>query len=200
VEFVLIRHGEPDRQAAERHDPGLSDLGALQAQRLGQYLRAENISALYTSPLTRAAQTADILGSALGLQPRVRDGLAEFDRDAPEYLNFEDLAADTDPRYLAFLRGDLSPWGTDLESFRARVTAEIERIIGAHRGERVAVVCHGGVINCYLSALVGADRMGIHNPAATGFARVKANSVGRRELGSMNETPHLRGIDVLADA
>ncbi|QSE92108.1 histidine phosphatase family protein [Rhodococcus pseudokoreensis] len=194
MELLLIRHGEPDLASATLHDPELTSLGVEQAGLLGTYLVDEDIAAVYTSPLRRAAQTAEIIGSILGHTPVVRDDLAEFDRDAPEYLDFAKLAADGDPRYAAFTRGDLSPWGTDLETFRRRVTIEFDRIVEDHHGQRVAVVSHGGVANCHLGPILGADRLSIHKPAHTGFARVLADSSGRRELISMNETSHLRPL------
>jgi broad specificity phosphatase PhoE len=196
MELLLIRHGEPARDSADRADPGLSERGARQAARLAEYLLDEHLDALYTSPLRRAAETAAVLGNALGLHPEVRDDLAEFDRDAAEYLHFEDLAVNDDPRYHAFLREDLSAWGTDVETFRARVQSEFEHLIAAHPGQRVAVVSHGGVANAYLGGLVGADRLIIHDPGYTGFARIQASRSGFRELVSMNETPHLRGHDL----
>lgn len=159
---------------------------------LGDYLSNEGIDGLYTSPLRRAAQTAEAVGAALGLTPVLREDLAEFDRDAAEYLDFAKLAADRDPRYVAYTEGDLSPWGTDLASFRARVVGELDRIIAAHRGHNIAVVSHGGVANCYLGVVLGAARLSIYKPAHTGFARFKANSAGLREMVSVNETPHLR--------
>ena len=198
MEIVLIRHGEPQLASVMLHDPELTSLGVEQARLLGAYLVDEDIAAVYTSPLRRAAQTAETIGSVLGRTPVVRDDLAEFDRDAPEYLDFTKLAADGDPRYAAFTRGDLSPWGTDLETFRRRITTEFDQIVGDHRGQRVAVVAHGGVANCYLGTILGADRLSIHKPAHTGFARVMADSTGRRELVSMNETSHLRPLRLSA--
>lgn len=194
MEFLLIRHGEPHLESVRRNDPELTSTGLIQAKLLAEFLGDEEITAVYTSPLRRAAQTAAVIGEALQLPPVVRDDLAEFDRDAPEYLDFAKLAADRDPRYTAFTQGDLSPWGTDLETFRRRITGELDRIVEAHRGERVAVVSHGGVANCYLGGLLGADRLSIHKPAHTGFARVLANSAGLREVRSMNETAHLKKL------
>lgn len=196
MQIILIRHGEPGHDPLQLNNPPLTDLGRAQAELLGAYLAEEGVDALYTSPLRRAAQTAAAVGSAVGLTPIVRDDLAEFDRDAAEYLDFARLAAERDPRYLAFTQGDLSPWGTDLPSFKARVIGEFDRIIAAHRSQKVAVVSHGGVANCYLGVLLGANRLSIHKPAHTGFARLKADSAGRREVVSMNETPHLRSLQL----
>lgn len=198
MELLLIRHGEPQRHddASMRADPGLSERGRRQAELVADYLLAEDIGVLYASPLRRAAETAEVVAHYSGLPVTVRADLAEFDRDAAEYLHFEDLIAADDPRYAAFLRDDLSAWGTDADTFRARVNAEMEHIIAANPGRKVAAVTHGGVVNAYLGGLVGAGRLSIHQPAYTGFARVMASRGGVRQLVSMNETAHLRGHDL----
>lgn len=198
MELYLIRHGEPQRLAPDqdRSDPGLSERGHLQARALAGYLADEHIDALVVSPMLRAQQTAAYVADATGLAPVIRADLAEFDRDAPEYLHFEDLAAKKDPRYDEFLADDLSAWGTDVESFRTRVHIELEYLIAAAVGERVAVVCHGGVVNVYIGKLVGTSIFTIHEPAYTGFSRVSVGANGVRELVSVNEAPHLRGLDL----
>ncbi|MGV9868200.1 histidine phosphatase family protein [Rhodococcus koreensis] len=197
MELVLVRHAEPDRKAEgpARANPGLSDRGRAQAARVADYLATEDFDAIYTSPLTRAIETAAVIGRAVDLTPVVRPDLAEFDRDAAEYLHFEDLRVNNDPRYEAFLRDDLTAWGTDVPSFRKRVTAEFDRIIEAHPGEQVLVVSHGGVANAFVGGLIGASRLTIHEPGYTGFARIRAGRT-RRTLVSLNETPHLRGVDL----
>lgn len=198
MELLLIRHGEPERHddPAKRADPGLSERGRRQAELAGDYLLPEGIEALYTSPLRRAVETVAFVSQASGMPASVREDLAEFDRDAPEYLHFEDLIANGDPRYAAFLRDDLSAWGTDAQTFRARVNAEMEQLIAMNPGRRIAVVTHGGVINAYVGGLIGADRLSFHQPAYTGIARVMASRGGVREIVSINETAHLRGHDL----
>lgn len=198
MELLLIRHGEPERHndPVRRADPGLSERGRQQAELAADYLAPEGVEALYASPLRRAAETAEFVGRVTGLPITVREDLAEFDRDATEYLHFEDLIANGDPRYAAFLRDDLSAWGTDAQSFRARVSAEMEWLIAANPGRKVAVVTHGGVINAYVGGLIGVERLSFHQPAYTGLARVVASRSGLREIVSLNETAHLRSHDL----
>lgn len=195
MELVLIRHGEPERHAepAEQVDPRLSDRGRRQAQLVAAYLASEGFDAIYSSPLRRAAETAAPLAQSCGLTVILREDLAEFDRKGARYLHFEDLAGD-DPYHTAIMTEDFSSWGTTVEEFRARVNAEMERIIAGHPGQKVAVVAHGGVANAYLGGLIGANRLLIHAPAYTGFSRVLASRSGVRDLVSMNETAHLRSV------
>ena len=66
--------------------------------------------------------------------------------------------------------------------FRARIVPTLDAIIDAHPGETVVVVCHGGVINVYLAALLGLDRSTSGSiPAYTSISRVRA-ARGRRAL------------------
>jgi probable phosphoglycerate mutase len=71
----------------------------------------------------------------------------------------------------------------------------VETIINDHRGERVAVVCHGGIINGYLSHILGLGEFarGFFYPNYTSINRVAAASSGERSIVTVNETSHLRG-------
>src|SRR5690242_2422553 len=123
MDVVLVRHGEAarDTPGAERADPGLSDRGRQQAHRVAAVLSDERPEVLCTSPLRRARETAEVIGRLTGLEPLVEPDLAEFDRDAPAYLHFEDLRAAADPLYDAVVGGDLTAFGVNLAQFRSRV-------------------------------------------------------------------------------
>ena len=195
MELLLVRHALPVRREVVEGpaDPELSDIGLAQAKRLGEYLAAEEIAAVYSSPLLRARQTAQPVADAHVLEILTADGVAEYDRNANWYVPIEELRATNDERWQALARGE---WHGDEaeEDFHARVLDDIERIIRTHPNERVAVVCHGGVINSYLAHVLGtARRRGFFYPAYTGISRVAASSEGRRSIVSINETAHLRG-------
>jgi probable phosphoglycerate mutase len=197
VELVLIRHGEPARphEDTDRRDPGLSRLGETQVARLARFLRDDAdgapFVALYVSPLRRALQTAAVLAEVLALKARVLDGLAEFDRNATEYLNFDDLRAARDPRYEAcVVGGDLTPWGTDLQTFREQFTGAVDTIAAAHPEGRVLAVTHGGVINGFVGGLLGSTAFFFHRPEYSGFSRVLVDGPVRRVV-SVNEHAHL---------
>lgn len=197
MQLVLIRHGEPARphEDADRRDPGLSALGEQQVARLACYLRddaaREPYVALYTSPLRRAVRTAEVVGEALALSPHMLEGLAEFDRNATEYLNFDDLRAAKDPRYEAcVVGGDLTPWGTDLHTFSEQFTGAVDEIAAAHPQGRVLAVTHGGVINGLVGGLLGTAAFFFHRPEYSGFSRVLIDGP-IRGVESVNEHAHL---------
>jgi len=194
MELLLIRHAEPIRvvDAEGPADPHLHERGVDQAARLARWLEAEELHAVWSSPMRRAVETAEPVASAQGLPVLVDEELAEFDREATEYIPLEELKAARDDRYLAMIEGRLEDWNTDPASFQAGVVAAVERVIERHARQRVAVVCHGGVINAYLAKVLGIDRMLFFEPRYTSVSRVLAASSGERSVLTLNETAHLR--------
>jgi probable phosphoglycerate mutase len=196
MELLLIRHGLPVRRELEEGvaDPELSEAGHAQAAYLAEYLAEEDLHAVYASPLRRAYQTAQPVAAHRGLELIVDEGVAEWDRNSNEYVPVEELKAANDPRWQAMLRGEWSAHDETPEEFRERVVTSIERMIAAHGGERVAVVCHGGVINGYLAHILGlANPQGFFYPNYTSIHRVAAARSGERSIVTINETTHLRG-------
>lgn len=195
MELLLVRHALPVRREVEKGpaDPELSEIGFAQAKLLGEYLAGEQIDAVYASPLQRARQTAQPVADAHVLDVQIADGVAEYDRNANWYVPIEELREANDERWQALARGE---WHADEleDEFHHRVLDGFERIIRSHPTERVAVVCHGGVINSYLAHVLGTPhRRGFFYPAYTGVSRVAASAEGRRSIVSINETAHLRG-------
>lgn len=188
---VLVRHGQAERVGIG--DPGLTEQGHAEAQRLAAGMKGESFDAVYCSPLRRTVETAAPVCAQLGLEPQVREGIAEFDRKASEYVLLRDLRAAGDPRYEACLGGDLTSWGTDLATFRADALAVIEEILTAHAGGRVLVVTHGGVLNVLVGSVLGlGGPWFFFLPDNCGITRVVADEAGRLRLASLNETQHLR--------
>ncbi len=193
MQLWLIRHALPLRVegVASGADPGLSPEGLAQSERLAAWLHDAPLDAVWSSPLRRALETAAPLARALGVETEIDDDLAEFDRDADFYIPLEELKAEGDPRYQELVDGTWA--GEDARAaFAHRLVAAMERVITAHPGGEVAVVCHGGVINVYLAHVLGlADPMFFH-PDYTGISRVRAARSGPRSIVSINETGHLR--------
>ncbi len=195
MELLLIRHGLPERRELESGvaDPELSEAGHAQAQHLANYLGDEQLDAIYASPLRRAYQTAQPLAKALGQSISVVDDIAEWDRHSNEYVPVEELRAANDPRWQAMLRGEWTVHEESPADFRARVVAAVEALIVAHSGHRIAVVCHGGVINGYLGHILGLENpQGFFYPNYTSIHRVAAARSGERSIVTVNETSHLR--------
>ncbi|MGB1084731.1 MAG: histidine phosphatase family protein [Ilumatobacteraceae bacterium] len=195
MELLFIRHALPIRREVTEGaaDPPLSDIGHQQAQLLTDYLASEHIDAIYASPLKRAVETAQPLSERHG-KPSVLDaGLAEFDQHSSEYIPVEEMKANNDPRLSDFFQGESEDYDDRIE-FRDRVLGSVSRIISHHGGERVAIVCHGGVINCYAGDVLGidVDGPGFFYPNYTSITRIAASRSGVRSIVTINETSHLR--------
>jgi probable phosphoglycerate mutase len=190
MELLLIRHARPLRAHGGEGpaDPALSPLGVRQADALADWLATEHIDALYTSPLRRAQETAAPLAARIGREPVVDDSLSEYDADAVEYIPMEELKAAGDPRW--------NEVPQTLPEFRDRVIEGIERLVAAHPSQRVAVVCHGGVVNVYTAWVVGVRNGLFFLPHYTSVSRVLAAGGGQRSIDTINETAHLRVADV----
>lgn len=197
MELVLVRHARPVRLETEEGpaDPDLTEVGHRQAGAVADWLAGDGpLAATYASPLRRAVQTAAPVAAALGHQPRIDDRFAEWDRDASAYIPMEELREEHDELLEHLFSGRLDRLGIDVVGFRRRVLAGFADVAAAHPGERAVVVCHGGVINCYLADVLGLDRLLFFEPGYTSVSRVLVARTGERTLVSVNETAHLRDV------
>jgi probable phosphoglycerate mutase len=198
VELLLVRHALPsrvERRDGTPADPHLSELGLRQVAALVGFLAGEPDppAAVYASPLRRALETAGPLADRLGVEVRLDDDLAEFDRDSSAYVPIEELRASDHPAWQAMIDGTY--WDSiDLPGFQTKVTAAAERIVEERAGTTVAVVTHGGVINMYVAGLLGLAPAVFFDPGYASISRVRASRAGRRGVVSLNETGHLRGL------
>jgi len=195
--LLLVRHGLPVRRELEvgSADPELSEAGHAQARRLAEYLSSEPLDAVYASPLRRAHQTALAVAERQGIEVVLADGLAEYDRDASEYIPVEQMKAEGHQGWQDILQGGVhQSMGIDPYEFRAGAVTAIEQIVTDHPGQKAAAVCHGGVINAYLTHILGIeDPSGFFYPNYTSIHRVAAARSGERSVLTINETAHLRG-------
>ena len=196
MELLLVRHALPVRRelVGVPADPELSADGRAQAEHLATYLSSEHLDAIYASPLRRAHETACAIAAHHALDVQSCDGVAEYDRLSPDYIPTEELKAANDPRYHAIINGEWNSADETSHEFRARVVSTVEQLIEHHPAQRIAVVCHGGVINGYLCHVLGLPNpKGFFYPNYTSVNRVAAARGGTRSVVTINETPHLRG-------
>ncbi|HTO70519.1 MAG TPA: histidine phosphatase family protein [Myxococcota bacterium] len=162
--LLLVRHGEIAANAARvwhgSTDSALTELGHAQAERTGLHLakRGARPAALYTSPLSRARETARRIGGPLGLEPRVEPGLAEYGIGELEGQTYEDLVRVH--RFFARIAHDpefAPPGGESPRQVVARVTDALARLAREHRGREVVVVSHGAALGLALGSLLHGD-------------------------------------------
>jgi probable phosphoglycerate mutase len=195
MELLLIRHALPERietQDGSPADPPLSAIGRAQAERMARWLAVEKIGAVYASPMRRARETAEPIARAVGAEIEIDPGLVEMDHLSEVYIPLEELKRDDYPRWQALVQQGGLYAGVDLDAFRYNVVTSVERAIAAHPGGRVALVCHGGVINAWTGHVLGIKDPFFLDVAYTGVSRFLAASSGERSVRSLNETAHLR--------
>jgi uncharacterized phosphatase len=166
--FALVRHGETDwnreRRIQGSTDIPLNELGREQARATGALLATRRWTALVASPLSRAAETARLIGEHVGLgDPELEPRLAERDYGAAEGLTGSEIDA-------LFPDGADVPGREARESVAVRAVAALHELAVRHPGEAVIVVAHGGVIRSVLEAVdPGRHREQITNGSVHSF-------------------------------
>jgi len=148
TELYLVRHGETDWNAARRiqgrTDIPLNDTGREQARQAGELLARRRWDAVYASPLSRARETAAIIGERVGItEVGTRDALMERDYGAAEGLDFDELAA-------RYPEGVHAEGQESREDVGHRVGSALVELADSHPGESLIVVSHGGAIRAVL--------------------------------------------------
>jgi len=158
--ILAIRHGETawnrETRMQGQLDIELSDTGHRQAACLARALADEVIDAIYSSDLARAVQTALPLAAARRIRVTTDPGLRERCFGVFEGLTYRDVAVrwpDDAERWHQRDPGYGPAGGEALRDFAARCVAALTRIAAAHPGQHIAIVTHGGVLDClYRSA------------------------------------------------
>ncbi len=172
-------------------DPPLSEVGRDQAERVAAWLAGTPIDRIYSSPLRRVRETAAPLATRCALELHIADGVREYDADSDFYIPMEELKEHDYRRWKELVTGAYAP-EVDFLTFQKLVIATVEEIIDANAGRRVAVFCHGGVINAWATHVLGLRPQLFVDVSYTSVNRFLAASTGERSLGSLNEAGHLR--------
>jgi glucosyl-3-phosphoglycerate phosphatase len=212
--LVLVRHGQTawnlEGRAQGHTDIGLDDTGRAQATALAPYVAAMGPTALWSSDLTRARETADHLAAATGLEVRFDARLREFDVGARAGLTTSEFAERFPESYASWRNGQIDgqvPGAEDTEQVIARMVPALREIWQATpAGETTVVVAHGACTKVSLAAFLGWPDVvletlrGLDN---CGWAVLEDDVQGRgTRLASYNETAHpaVHGPDFASDA
>ena len=207
MRLILIRHGESEANARGiiqgRLDFGLSELGRLQAQRVAERLGNENIARLVTSPLLRAAQTADVIGAGRGLIPLAEPALMEYDAGEISGLTGEEIRKRHPEVVATYARGERPRFAGEEGRgvFTKRLADVLARLTSGPEGETTVAVAHGGVVGAVCHLLIGLDlnRPGIFQVANCSLTVVGRERSGRLAIRSHNDVCHLAGIVTTPD-
>jgi broad specificity phosphatase PhoE len=201
----LVRHGqsmvvEAGGQVWSHHPIGLTPHGRAQAARAGRQLRDAPLSAIYTSDLTRAVDTAEAIAGPHGLAPIVDESLREVGLGEFEGMTLARVRELGDARFIPWLDvtfnqafpgqdfhhpADLSfPDGESILSVHTRARAGFGRLAATHQGETIAVVSHTWVIQPLLAHLTGGDPRRYY-AFGMRYATMSLASVGSEGRGSL---------------
>lgn len=158
-----MRHGETlgnvERRLQGADDP-LTERGRRQARELAANLSGRrDIVALYASPFARALETARAIGGALGMEPEVREGLAEVNVGQASGHRFEEWAGQFPEEAEKFRTQGMDytwPGGESGHDISARAATELDLILSENRNaqDAVVVVSHGGTLAWIISHLL----------------------------------------------
>ena len=207
MRLILVRHGETEGNVSRRlqgaEDP-LTERGRRQAAELAAHLSGrEDVVALYASPYARALDTARAIGGGgIGLEPVLRDGLAEVNVGEAAGYRFEEWSEKFPEEAERFRAEGMNyswPGGESGWDLSARTRAELDHIVGEHREDRgaVVVVSHGGALAWVIAHILGEpdgrwpyEFARLDNCSIT-EAEFPANGDGPAKLLYTNEIGHL---------
>lgn len=200
MRLLLIRRAETESNAALRYGGQaavpLNQRGRQQASAVAKRLVNESATVLYASDLTRAAETAALIGAALGLVVQPLHELCEIDLGQSEMLTPEDLYRRFPDQIREFARDPARPVRSGGESY-AQLGQRAGQLLGRFASEKhttVLAVTHGGLIRATLHEVIGLE--------LAAFPRLVLDTCGLTELRHgpsgwrlhcLNDTAHLAG-------
>jgi probable phosphoglycerate mutase len=205
--ILLVRHGQSQGNAERRFGghsaTPLSAKGRAQAEATARALVGERVTAIYSSDLARAVETAEPLARALKLEINRAEAFRERSVGRMEGLTFEEAAETFPDDYAALLRRDFDLVLTGGESYRQmldRAAHALDAAIDANRGGCVAVFSHTGTICILALHLMGAlDAPNLRpvwlTTANCGITRFELRDDGFVRVLNLNDTRHLAGVN-----
>ena len=136
--------------------------------------------------MRRARETAAPLAARLDHRIDRVPRVAEFDHASDVYIPLEQLKAEDPAAWRAYVAGGYGE-GLDFDAFHTRAIEALEEIIVRHAGQRVAVVCHGGIVNVFSAHVLGLPPRLFFEPDYASIHRYVAARSGERSIFCLNE-------------
>ena len=201
AELVLVRHGQTlwnmDKIYRGRSDVGLDDVGIKQAELLGKYFSNHGLEAIFSSPLKRALDTANIIARYQRIDVQIDENLVDFN-----YGEWQCLPEREVKRLYPALLNEWHnnphkvrmPGGESLEDVRKRVIEVINDILANYQGS-VVLVSHRVVNKVLICSLLGLDNSHFWNiKQDVGVITVFNYLDGRYILTRHNDVSHLKEL------
>lgn len=200
TKLLLIRHGETNWNKLGKFqgsiDIELTDKGKKQAKLLNERLKGK-FDYIYTSPLKRAKETADILARSSNKKLNIVQGMKEINFGSWEGLTIKEISEKytdefnnwkTDKSEGKIVGGELS-----LKNASLRGTSCVLDIVKKHKGQTIAIVAHGGIIKASLIGIFNWDMTMYHKSALgnTSITEIIFTENLKPVLIKLNDTTHL---------
>ncbi len=160
--IIFLRHGQAknntDRVLAGR-TPGvpLTEEGVEQSEKAAKFLEEMNISTIYSSPIERAKNTAEIVGKHISIDVKIDDRLIELDMGKFTGKPYDEIFSSHGNVFMKFYRGELEIAHNGVETFeqvKKRIRDMVDHVIDNHPDENVVLVTHMDPIKAMLSTVV----------------------------------------------
>jgi probable phosphoglycerate mutase len=210
-QLILVRHAQTQantegRWQGQKFDGLVTPLGQRQIEAVARRLTttADDVVALYTSPLGRALQTARSIGDALGLDPVLEPDLREMDFGELDSWTMDEIAQKRPDFFQAWLdrdNRDLTwPGGESRRDFTTRASQAYRRILQTHPDGTIVVVAHGGSLGVGIISTLGwpPNLFATFTMSNCGLTRL-VYRYERWILQTLNDTCHLDGLFVEGD-
>lgn len=197
--IFVVRHGRTAWNSQKRYqgqqDIPLDDVGRRQADALARRLSREPMTAVYSSDLERAMQTAQTIAKVHQIEPRPVASLRELAFGEFEGKTSEELERDLPVELESWRRNSMKtrpPGGETMLELDARVRSWFSATIGEHEDETVAIVAHGGPVRRLVALLLNLSldsywRIRVDNAALTVFESGTSGYV----MTALNDVCHL---------
>jgi phosphoserine phosphatase len=208
TQIILVSNGntpwDKDKIFQGSKDISLDDLGREEAWAVGKWLKDETIHATYTSPLSRARDTAIVIARHHDLAVLDLPGLADLSYGDWEGVPLQEVRVKNADLYRQWEMAPHTvcfPNGEPLAVLRTRALAAVEEVVQRHPDRTVLLMAHRAVNKVLIAAFIGLDnsnfwRIAQDTTAINRFHLVEDDrKVGKTwYVNSINETGHLRGM------
>ena len=160
--IIFLRHGQAENNTKKilaGRTPGinLTETGREQAEQAGEMLKSLNVSAIYSSPIDRAMQTASIVGKHCDVEPISDDRLIELDMGKFTMIPYNEIFEKHGNVFLKFYEGSLEISHNGVESFaevQKRVFDIVDFVKNKHKDENVVLVTHMDPIKAIIGKIL----------------------------------------------
>ena len=203
TQIILVRHGRTiwNKQEIFRgtKDVPLDDHGRLEATYARERLKDEQIHVAYSSPLSRAVETSQIILEPHGIKAQIHDGLIDLNYGDWQGISHEEvkrLYPDLYKQWKEAPHTVVFPNGEGLDSVRDRVMELINHILDVHSGRTVLLAAHRVVNKVLITALLGLDNSHFWQIGQdTAAINIFRYSDKRWICCLLNDTCHLKGLE-----